>query len=148
MNSKDNCFECGNNAHHLHHVVPKSKGGTVMIPLCVPCHSKVHGKEMQIPYLTRLALMKKLPEMPCFIFWAYFVEGKSTTDIYKELLADGYSVMQRHIRKTINRIEKISIDDLLDIFEPILKLAGNEFYTREYVASCYESQIFLKNSFR
>lgn len=43
----DRCFECGSTESiELHHVVPKSKGGTQMIPLCLSCHSKVHGEHM------------------------------------------------------------------------------------------------------
>ena len=43
----DRCFECGTIGDvDFHHVVPKSKGGTKMIPLCLSCHSKVHGEHM------------------------------------------------------------------------------------------------------
>jgi hypothetical protein len=43
----DRCFECGTIGDvDFHHVVPKSKGGTQMIPLCLSCHSKVHGEHM------------------------------------------------------------------------------------------------------
>jgi hypothetical protein len=43
----DRCFECGTIGDvEFHHVVPKSKGGTQMIPLCLTCHSKVHGEHM------------------------------------------------------------------------------------------------------
>lgn len=37
------CFECGKPAEHRHHVVPRSLGGTKTIPLCTPCHRKVHA---------------------------------------------------------------------------------------------------------
>ncbi len=41
------CFECGSTENiHQHHIVPKSKGGTMTIPLCQSCHSKVHGEHM------------------------------------------------------------------------------------------------------
>lgn len=39
------CFECGNTAHHNHHVIPKSLGGTKTIPLCESCHGKVHDRK-------------------------------------------------------------------------------------------------------
>jgi hypothetical protein len=43
----DRCFECETiGPVDLHHVVPKSKGGTKMIPLCLSCHTKVHGEHM------------------------------------------------------------------------------------------------------
>ena len=43
----DRCFECGTiGPVDFHHVVPQSKGGTQTIPLCLSCHSKVHGENM------------------------------------------------------------------------------------------------------
>jgi hypothetical protein len=43
----DRCFECGSTENiEYHHVGPKSKGGTQMIPLCLSCHTKVHGEHM------------------------------------------------------------------------------------------------------
>ena len=39
----DICFECGEPSGEMHHVIPKSRGGTKTIPLCVECHCKVHG---------------------------------------------------------------------------------------------------------
>lgn len=53
------CFECGCKAQHEHHVVPRSKGGTKTIPLCVTCHSAVHSVDLSVPALTRAALSKK-----------------------------------------------------------------------------------------
>lgn len=41
----DECFECGEPAIDMHHVIPKSKGGTKMIPLCDKCHGLVHDKD-------------------------------------------------------------------------------------------------------
>ena len=41
------CFECGYSGElHQHHVVPQVLGGTRTIPLCTPCHSKVHSKDL------------------------------------------------------------------------------------------------------
>ena len=53
------CFECGGTASHNHHVVPKSRGGTRTIPLCVKCHSKAHGRKMAHSQLTKDALARK-----------------------------------------------------------------------------------------
>lgn len=39
----DKCFECGEPMSEWHHVIPKSLGGTKMIPLCGGCHDRVHG---------------------------------------------------------------------------------------------------------
>lgn len=53
------CFECGNEAEHSHHVVPRSKGGTRTIALCVTCHSAIHAVSFAGPDLTRAALVAK-----------------------------------------------------------------------------------------
>ena len=53
------CFECGSDADHMHHVVPKSLGGTMTVPLCVRCHGKCHGGRMTTPSLTRDAMAAK-----------------------------------------------------------------------------------------
>lgn len=37
------CFECGQPSHEEHHVIPRSRGGTRTVPLCSPCHGRVHG---------------------------------------------------------------------------------------------------------
>lgn len=60
----DKCFECGTIGDvDFHHVVPKSKGGTQMIPLCLLCHSKVHGEHMlKIRKLAGDAHRKKVKE--------------------------------------------------------------------------------------
>jgi hypothetical protein len=51
------CFECGNPAQNEHHVVPRVKGGTNTLPLCLGCHAKVHGlKAMAHSELTREGL--------------------------------------------------------------------------------------------
>ena len=40
------CFECGKNAEHNHHVVPKVLGGTKTVPLCTDCHGLVHDRNL------------------------------------------------------------------------------------------------------
>lgn len=40
----DKCFECGKPKDDMHHVIPKSKGGTKTIPLCSKCHGLVHDR--------------------------------------------------------------------------------------------------------
>ena len=53
------CFECGQPAHHRHHVVPRSLGGTKTVSLCEVCHSKIHGHDLTIQNLTSSALQAK-----------------------------------------------------------------------------------------
>lgn len=51
------CWECGTvgEVHH-HHPVPKSRGGTRTIPLCLLCHGKAHGRRMSTSQLTKDAM--------------------------------------------------------------------------------------------
>ena len=53
------CFECEATAYHLHHVIPRSRGGTKTVALCVVCHGLAHGIVMSHPFLTKDALVKK-----------------------------------------------------------------------------------------
>lgn len=54
------CFECGANSElHMHHVVPRSAGGTKTIPLCVVCHGKVHGRNFMHHRALTVAGLKK-----------------------------------------------------------------------------------------
>jgi hypothetical protein len=53
------CFECGSEAVHQHHVVPKSMGGTKTVPLCAECHGKAHSIAISGPKLTIKALMAR-----------------------------------------------------------------------------------------
>lgn len=51
------CFECEKQAHHNHHVVPRSRGGKRTIPLCRKCHGLIHSMEMN--EMARLAWEKR-----------------------------------------------------------------------------------------
>ena len=54
------CFECGVQADHAHHVVPRSLGGTKTVNLCAPCHSKVHSPHLlKTSALTKKAMAEK-----------------------------------------------------------------------------------------
>ena len=58
---KESCFECGSSEElHFHHPVPKSRGGTRTIPLCLECHANAHhrDKNMNTSKLTRDALAR------------------------------------------------------------------------------------------
>ena len=42
------CLECGEEALHEHHVIPRHMGGTKTVPLCEPCHGRVHSADLSI----------------------------------------------------------------------------------------------------
>ena len=54
------CFECNQPAHEDHHVVPQSRGGTKTVPLCSPCHGKVHDakRDNSIAQLTKEGMVR------------------------------------------------------------------------------------------
>lgn len=54
-NSKERCFDCGVQAVHAHHVVPRSLGGSKTVNLCAECHGKVHNRK----FVDSSALVKK-----------------------------------------------------------------------------------------
>lgn len=57
MRGRFECFECGRPAQHAHHVVPRSLGGTRTIPLCIDCHSIVHGQLLAGTQLIKAGLL-------------------------------------------------------------------------------------------
>ena len=54
----EHCFECGKPAAHWHHVVPRSRGGTKMVPLCHDCHDLVHLRTDDAGSLLRDAYLR------------------------------------------------------------------------------------------
>jgi hypothetical protein len=63
----DKCFECGEPKQDMHHVIPKSKGGKKMIPLCAKCHGLVHGKDFVKHRTLLLEGIKKAKEEGKFL---------------------------------------------------------------------------------
>jgi hypothetical protein len=62
------CFECGELDNlHMHHVVPRSRGGTRTVPLCAECHGKAHHRKraMTTGALTAVALRAKRARGEC-----------------------------------------------------------------------------------
>jgi hypothetical protein len=62
------CFECGELDNlHMHHVVPRSRGGTRTVPLCEECHGKAHHRKraMTTSALTAEALRAKRARGEC-----------------------------------------------------------------------------------
>ena len=65
------CWECGKDEEvHYHHVVPRSKGGTRTLPLCLECHGKVHNKKMHSSELVRASYARRRAQNPDASFGA------------------------------------------------------------------------------
>jgi hypothetical protein len=50
----DICWECDMEVEEIqhHHVVPRSRGGTKTVPLCIECHNKAHHMNMNMHHST------------------------------------------------------------------------------------------------
>ncbi len=82
------CFECGSEAEHQHHVVPKSMGGTKTIPLCSSCHAKVHDrKSMSTGGLTKAALAHKKSKGEVYTAVTPFGYASKDVDVVFDSLA-------------------------------------------------------------
>ena len=58
--STPTCFECDLPGDiHMHHVVPRSAGGTKTVPLCERCHGLAHSVRMSTSALTKAAMKRK-----------------------------------------------------------------------------------------
>ena len=57
------CVNCGQEAYHIHHIIPKSLGGTDRntnkVPLCDKCHGILHGIEYSNGIIPHSVLIKK-----------------------------------------------------------------------------------------
>ena len=78
------CWECDDIGEiHDHHVVPRSKGGTKTVPLCLKCHSKVHGKQLTSGKLVSAAYQRLIKKHGKGNFkWGdpkKLVEGRNTS---------------------------------------------------------------------
>ena len=61
------CFGCGEPAVENHHVIPESLGGTKTVPLCLQCHSLIHGKDLVTMRALSREAIKRFTELKEFI---------------------------------------------------------------------------------
>jgi hypothetical protein len=107
----DKCFECGEPKQDMHHVIPKSKGGKKMIPLCAKCHGLVHGKDfVKMRTLQKIGIQKAINE------GKYKGRIKGTTDTTEQIL---------HKHKKI--IDVLKLNPNLSL-RKIAKLVNNNEY--------------------
>jgi hypothetical protein len=54
------CLECGNPATEDAHLIPRVRGGTATVPLCGPCHGRMHDvdRAQDLGTLTREGLAR------------------------------------------------------------------------------------------
>lgn len=118
MNDKT-CWECEKTKieTHEHHPVPKSRGGTRTIPLCLECHAKAHHrkKNMSTSALVKEAIQRAKAEGKEFGNKSLFTEHgakaievrKANAMAYKkrirqliaDLIKDGYTTIDTQFQR-------------------------------------------------
>ncbi len=88
----DQCFECGRPTEEWHHVVPASRGGRKILPLCGECHKLSHGQ------LNRRSPRRKdnLTYQLETICANAYLSGLTITDIGNILQVNGYATKQNN----------------------------------------------------
>lgn len=128
------CVNCGGKGEHKHHVVPKVKGGTFTVLLCVDCHGKVHDKEMSSAYLTKLGIYKNTD---IYLYFSYLfdwiiVQGYSIEDACNCYFYDFGEVLKvDKAKRYLKRMAELKPEDLMDLFEPLWDFKNAKFHTRE-----------------
>ncbi len=121
----DICFDCGAPAVERHHVVPRSLGGKNTVPLCVECHSKVHGGlgEERINHrsLTLRPLNIKQAAELAHLWWHFFKEGLySDSDRTFKAIAEELGVDAGTAKKRMTRVKEMAPVDMKELFLPYI----------------------------
>lgn len=111
------CFECGAVAEEYHHVIPKSLGGKLTIPLCSVCHGKVHDIPDRGGHreLCRRGQDKLMAEDLCAVWWHVCVEGMGIGKA-----SDFLGLSKARVKKRVERITEMSDEWRETLFEPIV----------------------------
>jgi hypothetical protein len=103
------CFECGAPKEDMHHIVPKSKGGSKTIPLCAKCHGLIHGKD----FVTHRQLHKEGVERAKKL-GKYKGRVSGTTES-KEVVLERYKILVEIIKQypnmSLRKLVNISSSD-------------------------------------
>ncbi len=117
------CFDCGRPADHGHHVVPESRGGSRVVPLCTPCHAKAHhaNGNMSLGRLSKegKARAKQQRKDPQMMFDFDKVQGPT-------LLVDSERVLEN--------CEPVSGKQILELVRRIRKTSGPKWFCEEIAA--------------
>lgn len=136
------CVECGHVAKERHHIIPKSLGGKVTVPLCSKCHSKVHGlgkKRYKHNDLTRIGLYR-LESERFFCVFAWYTAGvpelkKDWAKSYEEFTTDKLS--NQTLVRRIKTIESWIENGMWDYF--LWSVNGSPYMYAEVCDLLYEN---------
>lgn len=111
------CCECGDEAKEMHHVIPKSSGGTFMVPLCTSCHCTAHQIRDRGDHKENCARGRdiKLREELNAVWVYYFKVGNS-----KKQVASILGMKMPILERRITRLEAMSLDWLEELFSPLM----------------------------
>jgi hypothetical protein len=120
----DRCFECGTiGPVDFHHVVPKSKGGTKIIPLCLSCHSKVHGEHMlNIRKLAKESRNKKIKESKENGIPHNFGRKEGSVETVDKLLSKPKNIKIVNLLKESNLTVRSIVDETKSSIGTVMKL--------------------------
>jgi hypothetical protein len=116
------CINCGSPKEIDHHIVPYLKGGRKTIPLCNDCHIKIHGVKLDNGYLSRLGLLKKRRRIGFNVFMLIAYNEYDLNEIYN-YSKDYVFKHKTTLNRFINSMIKIDVEDLLDLFIPMMELS-------------------------
>jgi hypothetical protein len=115
------------------------------VPMCVECHSAVHGKKMGGNALTRLGLIKADAAILARIFYLITVERLSYKQIQDDMKQNGRTLTIQSIKNKVKRMQKVDIEDLLSVFKEILQYEGCIVFNKQFYLD--EWNYHLSNNF-
>ena len=133
------CVNCSNDAECKHHIVPKSKGGNVVVDLCNECHKKIHGGGVGSSYLTKLGLFKVQNAYFARLLYLIVEETTDINEIVKDFNLNGLDkVNAKTIKNWIRRMKEISTPDLFEILNPIMGMSKEhwDYFMEEWMEYC------------
>jgi hypothetical protein len=114
----------------MHHVVPKSMGGTFTVSLCSPCHGLLHGLSDRGSHkeLTARGLDKKMVVELAAVYAQVFLMGMSNKGAASEL-----SMSKSSVDKRVNRLSEMTTEWMVELFKkdiPELTFYSYKLYNR------------------
>lgn len=131
------CINCGKEATHWHHVVPKSLGGrdgTNKVPLCDECHGLIHNVSYSNGVISHSALVKESLKKAK-------AEGKQIGLVKGTKLTTKKSIEAKEIIKKYNKDFDGNLDDTHT--RALAKISRNTYYKYKKELKMEQMEPFL-----